>query len=56
MRPRIGPFFSSKVITSAMTWHGCESRVSPLITGTVAYLASSKSVSCSSVRIMMAST
>ena len=35
--PRIGPLCSSKVITSAITWHGCESRVRPLITGTVAW-------------------
>jgi hypothetical protein len=34
--PRIGPRCSSKVSTSASTWQGCERRVSPLITGTVA--------------------
>ena len=34
--PRIGPRCSSNVITSAITWHGCERRVRPLITGTVA--------------------
>src|ERR1700683_4732085 len=36
VRPRIGPRCSSNVITSAITWHGCERRVRPLITGTVA--------------------
>ena len=36
--PLIGPLCSSKVITSAITWQGCESRVRPLITGTVAWL------------------
>ena len=40
------PFFSSKVITSAMTWQGCDRSVRPLITGTVACAASSVSVSC----------
>ena len=34
--PLIRPLCSSKVITSAITWQGWESRVSPLITGTVA--------------------
>ena len=56
VRPRMGPFFSSNVITSAMIWHGCDSFVRPLITGTVAFWASSVSILCSSVRIMMAST
>ncbi len=55
-RPAIGPFFSSKVITSASTWQGCVSLVMPLITGTDAFSASSCSMSWSSVRIMMAST
>ncbi len=32
--PRIGPFCSSKVSTSAMIWQGCEASVRPLITGT----------------------
>ncbi len=36
VRPAMGPRCSSKVITSAMTWHGCDALVSPLITGTVA--------------------
>src|SRR5438876_2656042 len=31
--PRIGPRASSYVITSAMTWHGWDRLVSPLITG-----------------------
>ena len=31
--PAIGPFCSSKVITSAITWQGCDRRVRPLITG-----------------------
>src|SRR5256885_11185793 len=34
--PLIFPLCSSNVITSAITWHGCERRVSPLMTGTVA--------------------
>ena len=42
--PLIGPRCSSKVITSAITWQGCERRVRPLITGTVACRASSVSV------------
>ena len=46
--PAIGPRCSSKVITSAMIWQGCESSVRPLITGTVACSASSSSVSWSS--------
>ena len=41
--PAIGPRCSSNVITSAISWHGCESAVSPLITGTVAYVV----ISCS---------
>src|SRR6188472_3908448 len=49
VRPRIGPRCSSKVITSAITWQGCDTLVRPLITGTVAYLASSASVLWSSV-------
>ena len=44
LRPRIGPRCSSKVMTSAMTWQGCERRVRPLITGTVAWRASSSSI------------
>src|SRR3954466_8739016 len=36
VRPRIGPRCSSKVITSAITWQGCDSLVRPLITGTAA--------------------
>jgi hypothetical protein len=36
VRPRIGPRCSSNVMTSAITWQGCERRVRPLITGTVA--------------------
>ena len=44
VRPGIGPRCSSKVITSAITWQGCERRVSPLITGTVACCASSSSI------------
>jgi hypothetical protein len=39
--PLIAPLRSSNVITSAITWQGCDSRVSPLITGTVACAASS---------------
>src|SRR5258707_5097122 len=39
--PLIGPLCSSNVSTSAITWQGCESRVSPLITGTVACFANS---------------
>ena len=35
-RPAIGPRCSSKVMTSAMTWHGWEDFVSPLMTGTEA--------------------
>ena len=42
VRPRIGPRCSSKVITSAITWQGCERLVRPLITGTVACAASSR--------------
>ena len=56
VRPLIGPFSSSKVITSAITWQGCDRQVSPLITGTVACAASSVSVSCGPVRSMIAST
>src|SRR5215218_6814092 len=56
VRPRIGPRCSSKVRTSAMTWHGCEVLVSPLITGTVACSASSSIIAWSRMRIMMAST
>ena len=41
--PATGPRCSSKVITSAMSWQGCVSSVSPLITGTVAFSASSSS-------------
>ena len=36
VRPRIGPRCSSKVMTSAINWQGCDWRVRPLITGTVA--------------------
>ena len=36
VRPSIGPFCSSKVITSAMIWQGWDASVRPLITGTVA--------------------
>ncbi len=39
--PAIGPRCSSNVSTSAISWQGCEVSVSPLITGTVAYSASS---------------
>ena len=39
--PAIGPRCSSNVITSAMSWQGWLELVSPLITGTVAYCASS---------------
>ena len=39
-----------------MIWQGCEVSVSPLITGTVAYRASSSSFLGSLVRIMIAST
>ena len=39
--PSIDPFFSSKVMTSAMTWQGWVRLVRPLITGTVACAASS---------------
>jgi len=54
--PAIGPRCSSKVITSAMIWQGCEMSVSPLITGTVACSASSRIFLTSSVRSMIAST
>ena len=54
--PAIGPRCSSNVITSAMSWHGCEVSVSPLITGTVANSASSCSFATLSVRSMIAST
>ena len=54
--PRIAPRCSSMVITSAMIWHGCDTSVSPLMIGTVAWAASSSSFSCASVRIMIAST
>ena len=56
VRPLMGPFSSSKVITSAITWQGCDRQVSPLITGTLACAASSSSVSCGPVRSMIAST
>ena len=56
MRPLIGPFSSSKVITSAITWQGCDRQVRPLITGTLACAAISVSVSCGPVRSMIAST
>ncbi len=42
VRPLIAPRCSSKVSTSAITWHGCDHLVRPLITGTVAYSASSR--------------
>ena len=54
--PSIDPFFSSKVMTSAMTWQGWVRLVSPLITGTVACAASSSSFPCEPVLIMIAST
>ena len=54
--PAIGPRCSSKVITSAISWQGCVRSVRPLITGTVAYSASSSSFSSRVVRIMIAST
>src|SRR5512147_1356371 len=56
VRPRIDPFFSSNVITSAMIWHGCDSLVRPLTTGTLACSANSSSILWSRVRIMIAST
>ena len=43
-------------MTSAINWQGWVSSVSPLITGTVAWEASSNSLAEASVRIMIAST
>ena len=54
--PWMAPRCSSKVITSAISWQGCVLSVRPLITGTVAYLAISRSFSSTVVRIMMMST
>jgi hypothetical protein len=56
VRPAIGPLCCSKVITSAISWHGCDLSVRPLITGTVACSASSLMRRTSPVRIMIAST
>ena len=43
-------------MTSAISWQGWVLSVSPLITGTVAYFAISRSLSSTVVRIMMMST
>ena len=56
LAPAIGPFFSSKVSTSAISWQGWLESVRPLITGTVAASAISVSRSSPAVRIMIAST
>ena len=47
---------SMMVSRSAMIWHGCETLVRALITGTVAYSASSSIRPWSRMRIMIAST
>ena len=44
-RPLIGPLCSSNVIRSASTWQGCDSLVSPLMTGTDAFAARSMTIS-----------
>ncbi len=54
--PLIGPRCSSKVITSAISWQGWVRSVRPLMTGTVAYSASSISFCSLVVRTMMQST
>ncbi len=51
----IEPFFSSNVITSAITWHGCERSVRPLITGTEAWRTISSRCDVLFVRSMIAS-
>ena len=53
--PSSRPSRSRIVITSARAWHGCALSVSPLITGIVAWRASSSTSSWANVRIMSAS-
>ena len=54
--PSIGPKCSSKAITSAKSWQGCELLVRPLMTGTVANSAISAIFSRSNVLIIIQST
>ena len=55
-RPAMGPRCSSKVMISAISWHGWVAPVRPLITGTSENRANSSNVACSCVRSRMAST
>ena len=52
VRPRIEPRCSMKVNTSARTWQGWNSFVSPLITGTRELAAKRSTIACSKVRII----
>ena len=54
--PLIGPRCSSKVITSAISWHGWELSVKPLMTGTEEYSAISRILSSPNVLIIIPST
>src|SRR5215472_2572554 len=56
VRPASGPRRSSKVIRSAMIWHGWLASERPLITGTLDAAASARTSSWALARIMIAST
>ncbi len=50
------PFFSWTVNRSEMIWQGCSLSSRPLMTGTVAFAASSRTLSRRKARYMMPST